>query len=115
VTHASNLSQVTAGGRPQNLDRDLPSLIVPLQHVRKPTATVWGVCWTKGQIDLEWSGKQIVLAANLVQGFQAFLSDERNAGEGIERLISELKWKYKPADTSGSGTGRTRYTMLMIV
>jgi len=88
VTHASNLSQVTVRGHPQHLNCDLSSLIQPLQYVPKSTATVWGVRWAKGQIDVEYPRKQVVLAANLTQRLQAFLSDKRNVGEGIERLIS---------------------------
>jgi len=54
---------------------------------------MWGIRWVKGEIDLEWSRKQVVLATNLEQRFQAFLSNKRNAGEGVERLISGLKPK----------------------
>jgi hypothetical protein len=44
-THTSNFLQVTVDISLQHLDRDLPSLILALPHVPKPTATQRDPCW----------------------------------------------------------------------
>ena len=86
MTHTRYLSQVAVRVRPQHLDCYLPSLIFPLQHIPKPTATVRDIHLIVGQFDLELFRKQIVLATNLKERPQAFLSDRRKTGEGVEHL-----------------------------